>query len=144
MVFKINISDKTGKTYKLEAEANNLIGKELNDKVQGKEILPDLNGYELEITGASDNAGLTSMKQVEGTELKKVLLNYGKAMHKKSKGVKKKSKRPQKGLRLRRTVRGKVISPSVVQINIKVLKEGSKKLAEIFPDQIKKEEKKEG
>jgi len=132
MPFKINISDKTGKTYKLELELENLIGKELNDKIPGKEILPDLNGYELEITGASDKSGFTAMKNVEGIGLKKVLLTYGKGMHKKSKGDKKKRKRPPKGLRLRRTVHGKVISSAISQINMKVLKEGSKKLAEIF------------
>ena len=43
------------------------------------------------------------------------------------------------GLRLRKTVRGKVISPLIVQINLKLIKEGSKKLSEIFPDQNKTE-----
>jgi len=132
MPFKINISDKTGKTYKLELELENLIGKELNDKILGKEILPDLNGYELEITGASDKSGFTAMKNVEGIGLKRVLLTYGKGMHKKSKGDKKRRKRPPRGLRLKRTVHGKVISSAISQINMKVIKEGAKKLAEVF------------
>lgn len=142
-MFKINLGTKEGKTYKLEAEAPEIIGKSLHDKIEGKEISHDLAGYEFEIAGASDKAGFTAMENVDGIGLKKVLLTYGKGMHKKPKGVKKKNKKP-KGLRLRKTVRGKIISPDIVQINLKLLKEGAKKLAEIFPEQNKpKEEKKE-
>jgi len=135
MVFKINISNKEGKTYKLELESEELNGKELHDKIQGKEILPTLDGYELEITGASDKAGFTAMENVPSIGLKRILLGVGKGMHKKSRGVKKKNKRTKKGLRLRKTVRGKVISQEIVQINMKVLKEGSRKLSDIFPEQ---------
>ncbi|MFA5953288.1 MAG: S6e family ribosomal protein [Candidatus Pacearchaeota archaeon] len=145
MVFKINISDKSGKTYKLEIEAESLIDKELNDKVNGEEIYPELKGYELEITGASDLAGFTVMKEVPGIGLKKILLKYGKGMHKRPKkeGKKKRSNPKPKGLKLRKTVRGKVISPAIVQINMKVLKQGNKKLSEIFPEQNNKSEKSE-
>ena len=135
-MFKINLSTKDGKTYKIEAEAPGLIQKQLKDKVNGIEISPDLEGYELEITGASDKAGFTAMEDVQGFALKKVLLNYGKAMHKRPKRDKKKSTKPA-GLRLRKTVRGNTISEAISQINIKVLKEGNKKLSEIFPDQNK-------
>jgi small subunit ribosomal protein S6e len=137
MAFKINISDKSGKTYKFELESEELVGKELNEKLNGKEILPALEGYELEITGTSDNAGFTSSKDVEGVGLKRVLLTYGKAMHKRSKreGKRKRSNPSPKGLRLRKTVRGKVISAAIVQINMKVIKAGSKPLKDIFPEQ---------
>jgi small subunit ribosomal protein S6e len=136
MAFKINISTKDGKTYKLEAEAPGLKQKKLGDVVQGQEVSPDLAGYELEITGASDKAGFTAMGDVEGMGLKKVLLDYGKGMHQRPKGDKKVGKKPL-GLRLRKTVRGKVISDAISQINTKVLKEGGKKLSEIFADQNK-------
>ena len=134
MVFKINISEKSGKTYKLETESEEIVGKELHDKINGKILLPDLEGYELEITGASDKAGFTAMKEVEGIGLKKLLLTYGKAMHTRPRkeGKKKPSNPKPKGLRMRKTVRGKVISPEIVQINLKVLKEGAKKLEEVF------------
>jgi len=138
-MFKINISEKTGKTFKLEAEAEGLVGKELHDKINGIDITSDLTGYEFEITGASDKAGFTAMADAEGVGLKKLLLGYGKGMHIKPKGNKKKGKRPN-GLRLRKTVRGKVISPAISQINLKILKAGSKKLAEIFPEQNKPKE----
>lgn len=143
-MFKINISEKNGKTYHLEAESEELNGKELGNKINGKDISGDLSGYEFQIMGASDSSGFTSMENVEGIALKRVLLTYGKAMHKRSRreGKKLVSEPKPKGLRRRRTVRGKVISPAIVQINLKVLKEGGKKLSEIFPDQNKPKEKK--
>jgi len=137
-MFKINISDKSGKTYKLETEANTLIDKELHDKIEGTDIFPDLKGYELEITGASDKSGFTAMKDIQGVQRKKVLLKYGKGMHKKPKGDKKKNTAVN-GLRLRKSVRGKTISENISQINMKVLKQGDKKLEDIF---VKKEEAK--
>ena len=139
MVFKINISEKTGKTYKLETESEVFLEKSLGDKVEGKEISGELSGYEFEITGTSDKAGFPAFKEAGGIGLNRLLLGYGKGMHKKPRGVKKKGKKPE-GLRLRKTVRGKIISPEIVQINLKVLKEGAKKLGEIFPDQNKPKE----
>ena len=136
MPFKINIGTKEGKTYKIETESEALVGKELRDKISGTEISPELAGYEFEIAGASDKAGFMSMENVEGVGLKGVLLTYGKGLHKKPKGDKKKNKKPD-GMRYRKTVRGKVISPAITQINLKIIKEGAKPLAEVFPEQNK-------
>lgn len=143
MPFKINVSDKSGKTYKFELESEDILGKELGDKFHGKELLPALEGYDLEITGMSDKAGFTSMKEVPGVGLKKVLLKYGKGMHKRVRreGKKKISNPTPKGLRLRKTVRGRVLSPEIVQINLKVVKEGKKPLTEVFEGQAKGKEK---
>lgn len=137
MAFKINIATPEGKTYKLETEGEGLIGKELDEKVSGKEVSPDLEGYEFEITGASDSSGFPAFKEVEGIGLKRLLLKYGKGMKKRPKkeGKKKRSKNRPKGLRLRKTVRGRVISKAIKQINLKIIKQGKKSLAEIFPDQ---------
>jgi len=148
MAFKINLSEKSGKTYKLEVEAPLLDGKLLNDKINGKDISDDLEGYEFEITGASDKSGFTAVKEVDGSGLKKVLLSYEKGMHKRPKreGKKKRSNFKPKGLRLRKTVRGKIISDAMSQINLKTLKVGKRSLQEIFPEQApekKEAEKKE-
>jgi len=137
MPFKFNISAKDGKTYKLEAEALDIIQKSIGDKISGAEISPDLAGYELQITGASDTAGLPSLATEDGIALRKVLLGYGKCMHNRPKGLTKKGKCNLKGLRMRRTVRGKIISQAMAQINTKVVKEGHKKLKDIFPEQNK-------
>lgn len=142
MPFKINISEKTGKTYKLELESEDIVGKELHEKIPGETILADLEGYEFEIVGASDKSGFTSHKDVAGVGLKKLLLSYEKGMKKKPRreGKKKFSNSNPKGLRLRKTVRGRVISPEISQINLKTLKEGKKPLSDIFPDQNKPKE----
>jgi small subunit ribosomal protein S6e len=144
MPLKINIGAKDGKTYKMETESEAFAEKSIGEKVSGNELSPDFSGYEFEIKGASDKAGLPAMENVDGVGLKRVLLTYGKGMHKRPKreGKKKRSNPKPKGLRLRKTVRGKIISPEIVQINVKVLKEGSKKLSEIFPEQNKAKEEK--
>jgi small subunit ribosomal protein S6e len=123
MAFKLNISDK-GKAWKVETESEYLIGKSFGDKISGSEIKPELEGYELTITGGSDISGFPMHKEVEGIGLKKLLFIKGWGM-----------KNKQSGLRLRKSVRGKTVSPSYVQINMKVVKAGSKALAEVFPEQ---------
>ena len=143
MVFKINVSHK-GKTFKVETEDEKLIGKSIGDKIDGKLINEKLEDYKVEITGTSDKAGFTGVKTIDSPNLKKALLAYGHGMHKKPKGEKKFNKKP-KGLRLRKTVRGKEISQATVQINTKVLKEGTKKFESLFkkPQKPKEEKKKE-
>ena len=136
MAFKINISEK-GKTYKVESENENLIGKKIGENIQGQELMPELAGYILQISGTSDKAGFPGKKDTEGSALKRVLLKKGWGMHKRYKQAVK------KGLRLRRSVRGNTISTDIVQINLIVKKQGNKKLEEIFKKEEKTEEKKE-
>jgi len=124
MVFKINISNK-GKTYKLESESEFLLGKKIGDKFPGKELSGELSGYELEIKGTSDKAGFPGKKDVQGPTLRKVLLTKGPFLR----------KTPHKGFRRKKTVRGNEISSNIVQINLNVIKEGGKKLEEVFPEQ---------
>ena len=123
MAFKLNISEK-GKAWKVEMESESFIGKSVSEKVDGKEIKSELEGYELVITGGSDLAGFPLSKDVEGLGLRRVLLTRGWGMHD-----------TRKGVRLRKTVRGKQISLSTSQINLSVIKAGKRSLAEIFPDQ---------
>ncbi len=130
MPFKINIGHK-GKTWKVESSSEALIGMKLGENIDGKDLSADLGGYELEITGASDKAGFPAKKDVEGLALKGLLLKKGWGMH---------TSRP-KGLRRKKTVRGNTLSGDIVQINFRVMKEGGKKLEEIFPDQNKPKEK---
>lgn len=139
MPFKLNISEKE-KAWKLESEADFLVGKKLGETIQGKEISEDLDGYELTITGATDFAGFPHKSDVEGTELRRVLLTKGWGMHKKPRKEGKKKVSTPNGLRLRKTVRGNQISEKTVQINLTVQKPGSKSLKEIFPDQNKPKE----
>src|SRR3989338_7976855 len=131
MPFKINIGDK-GKSWRFELESGYLNGKSLGDKIEGRELRHELEGYEFEITGGSDISGFPLYKDAEGIGLKKVILKKGWGMHDNREGV-----------RLRKTVRSKTISNKVVQVNLKALKHGKKHLAEIFPDQNKAPEAKQ-
>ena len=134
MPFKLNIGEK-GKTWKLESDSQNLNGKSLGDKIQGSEISADLAGYELQIMGGSDVSGFPMYEKVEGIGLKKGLLSLGWGMHKRPRKEGKRKVQTPHGLRKRKTVRGKTISESVKQINLKVIKAGHKHLKDIFPEQ---------
>ena len=140
MAFKFDIGYK-GKTYHLEAEAEEIIGKKIGEKVSGEEVSEQLKGCEFEITGMSDKAGFPSYKEAEGTGLKRMLLKEGFGLKKKHKKTKKAKAEPVKGLRLRRTLRGNTISPDVVQINLKLVKEGEKPLPVLLGKEEKAEEK---
>ncbi len=139
MPYKINISHK-GKAIKKEIENESFIGKKIGETLEGKEIAPELSGYELEITGTSDKAGFPGKKDVEGPELKRVLLTKGFGMKTRPKGLSKTKKPLPDGFRLKKSVRGNTISLATLQINMMVKKEGSTKFEELLP---KKEEKKE-
>lgn len=139
MPFKLNMSEK-GKSYKVESSSESFIGKKIGEKIFGKDLdVAELNEFEFEITGASDKSGFPAIKNVEGVGLKRRLLTYGKGMKKRSKkeGKKKRAEFKPDGLRLRKTVHGNTLTEDIIQINLKVTKEGSKPLAEIY----KKEEK---
>ena len=129
MAYKLNISERSGKTWKMELENEALVGVSIGETLSGKDIDSSLEGYEVVVTGASDKSGFPHKADVEGTGLRRVLLTKGWGMHEK-----------KKGLRKRKTVRGKQISDNTIQINLLVSKEGAKKLAEIFPEQNKPKE----
>ena len=129
MVFKINVSHK-GRTWKAEVDNEVFIRMKIGEKISGDLVSSELNGYQLEITGTSDIAGFPGIKGQVGPQLRGVLLT------KKDKGMN--QTRPD-GLRLKKTVRGEEISDKTLQINMKVLKEGSKKFDEICPAKPPKE-----
>jgi small subunit ribosomal protein S6e len=141
MVFKINIASN-GKTYKVESENEDLTGHSIGEKIDGSLVSDDLAGYQLQITGTSDKAGFCGLETLEGPRLHKKLLSYEKGMHKRPKleGKRQRTNKNPKGLRLRKTVRGKEVSLDTVQINTKVIKEGKKKFADFFKVEEPKEE----
>lgn len=140
-MFKLNISEK-GKAWKLENDSEMWVGRKIGDKFKGQEISQDLEGYDMEITGSSDKAGFPGKKDEEGHTLRGVLLTKGFSCWTEPKGLRKHPVKMADGVRLRKTVRGNTLSRDTIQINLKVLKAGSKKLAEMFPDQNKPKEKK--
>ena len=139
MVFKFDIALKE-KVYHFETEAEALLGKKIGETVGGEELSKELQGYEFLITGASTKTGTPALARVEGANVKRILLEKGTGMpllRKKKKRVKEstfelRKVRRVKGLRLRRRIKGNVITTDIVQINLKVTKEGAKPLNEVF------------
>ncbi|MBI2649892.1 30S ribosomal protein S6e [Candidatus Woesearchaeota archaeon] len=129
--FKLCISDpSSGKTFQKEIKDNiarPLIGLNIGETIKGDNI--EINGYELQITGGSDYCGFPMRKGILG--IRKKIAIYG--------GVG--FKGDAKGIKRRKTVCGHKIHERISQINLKVTKQGAKKLAEIFGVS---EEKKEG
>lgn len=125
---KFVINDtKTGKSYQKTLEENPFLNLKIGDKVQGINV--GLDNYELQITGGSDKSGCPIRYDMIGMGKRKAMLSSGPCI----KGLK-------KGKRIRKTVAANLINQDIVQVNLKVLKEGTKKLEEIFP---KKEEAKQ-
>jgi small subunit ribosomal protein S6e len=133
MVFKINVAHN-GKTYKVESDNEELTNHSIGDSIAGTLISSDLEGYEVLITGTSDKAGFAGIKAIEGPRLHKKLLSYETGMKKRPKleGKKQRTNKTPKGLRLRKTVRGREISTDTVQINTKVTKVGKTKFEDFF------------
>lgn len=115
--FKAIIADpKTGKTYQTVVSghhANSLIGKKIGDEFDG--IFVSLPGYKLILTGGSDKDGFPMRRDIHGMKRRKVLL---------SDGIGFKAKRP--GMRKRKTICGDIISPDIIQVNMKITSFGSK------------------
>ena len=128
--FKVNIADpKDGKCYKTEvkdAHAAPFIGLDIGEKIEGSKI--GIDGYEFQVTGGTDYCGFPMRKGILGVR-KRMVIYPGVGFRGGLKGMKK-----------RKTICGHKINESITAINIKVTKEGAKKLSEMFG---KKEEGRE-
>lgn len=127
--YTITISNpKTGKSYNKKVDVDVFEGKRINDKIDGSSI--ELEGYELKITGGSDKCGFPMRLDLQGASRRKILSVKSKGMHIANKGIRK-----------RKNVAGNQIGNSIAQINLSILKNGSKDIEEILGS--KKEEVKE-
>lgn len=119
--FKVNISDpKTGKTYKCEVAEDSIkpfLNLKIGDSVKGE--LLALPGYEFQLKGGSDYCGFPMRTDVQGSQKQSILIVSGVGM-----------KRKRKGMRMRRTVAGNTVYSRTAQLNLKIVKHGSKPLEE--------------
>ncbi len=124
--FTVAVSDpETGMTYQKEVsdqDANRFIGKELGEEVEGSAV--GLDGFTLDLTGGSDNAGRPMRSDVKGANLKSILLEGGVGF-----------KPSTDGERKRVTVRGREISDSTRQINARISEHGSGDVSELLGDE---------
>jgi small subunit ribosomal protein S6e len=121
--FKVLIANpKDGRTYNTKVtghHANSLLGKKIGDDVDG--IFVGLPGYKLVITGGTDKDGFPMRFDLPGTKRRKLLLTNGVGFHSTEKGVRK-----------CKTVRGNLISPDIVQLNMKIKAYGGRPLEELL------------
>ena len=129
--FKLCISDpSSGRSFQKEVKDNMarpFIGLNIGESIQGDNF--ELNGYEFQITGGSDFCGFPMRRGILGAR-KKITLYGGVGF-----------KGDEKGIKRRKTVCGHKIHDKISQVNLKVTKQGPKKLNEIFGVPEKEESK---
>lgn len=123
--YRLVIGDsKTKRTFKAELkgmDAEQLSGKKVGDSFRGELI--GLQGFELQITGGTDRAGIAMYKNLDGVGRRRLLLRGPPNYHvpKKFKGKLKK-----------KTVRANTIGNDIVQVNCKITKWGDADLMKYF------------
>ncbi len=124
--FTVAVSDpEDGTTYQVDVsdqDANRFIGREIGEEVDGSAV--GLDGYTLEVTGGSDDAGRPMREDVAGSALTELLLEGGTGYD------------PDRdGERKRVTVRGREISDATRQINAKVVARGDTPVADLLDEE---------
>ncbi|MCK5322327.1 MAG: 30S ribosomal protein S6e [Candidatus Aenigmarchaeota archaeon] len=117
MKFVIN-DPKSGKAYQKEVDDDKIT--DVNRMKIGEEFdggIIDLPGYKLEIRGGTDKDGFAMRKNLPGVLRKGILVSVGNESN---------------GVRKRKLFRGNTTGSHLAQINAKIVKQGTKKLEEIF------------
>jgi small subunit ribosomal protein S6e len=133
--FKIVIGAKDGKTHQKEIkspESDNLLKRRIGETISGD--LLGLEGYEFLITGGSDKCGFPMRKGIQ--EPRKRITVRGNVVGFSGRN---RNKKVQKGLMKKRTVCGELVTKIIHQVNLKVVKEGSKPLTEAPAEEAKEE-----
>ncbi|HEX58899.1 MAG TPA: 30S ribosomal protein S6e [Methanomicrobia archaeon] len=124
--FQVIVSDpKTGRAYKVEVKGDRgleFIGKKIGDMIDGGVV--GLPGYKLRITGGSDKDGFPMRPDLPGTARRRILLTTGPGYRPK-----------ERGIRRRKSVRGREISADIFQINVKIEEYGHKPVEELLGGQ---------
>ncbi|ODR82533.1 30S ribosomal protein S6e [Haladaptatus sp. W1] len=121
--FQVVVADPdSGAAYQREVDgqdANRFLGKSIGEDVDGSAV--GLDGYSVEITGGSDNAGRPMRGDVAGPNLKDVLLEGGTGYN------------PERdGERRRISVRGKEVSDEVAQLNVRISEYGDESVESLY------------
>lgn len=124
---KFVVSTKSGKAYSAASEEALFVGKKIGNTVKLDEI--GLTGFEATITGGSDKQGFPMNNSVASGARKKIFTTGGVGV-----------KTERKGERRRVSVRGNTITEEISQVNLKVTKDGSVKIANVLGKGEEKEE----
>ena len=122
--FQVIVGDDDGTTYSFEVDgqdANRFIGRSIGETVDGDAV--GLSGYEVEITGGSDQSGRPMHGDVSGPETTKLLSTGGVGFEPTVDGERK-----------RITVRGAEVSEETRQINATIASRGDESVEELLGD----------
>ena len=110
--FKIVLSDpETGRSQIVELEGSRavpLVGRHLGEIIDGTAV--GLGGHKLKITGGSDKDGFPMRPDIQGGVKTRVILSKGVGIHP-----------TVEGQRRRKTLRGRVITEEILQVNMKIV-----------------------
>jgi small subunit ribosomal protein S6e len=122
--FQVIVGDDDGATYSFEVDgqdANRFIGRSIGETVDGESV--GLSGYEVEITGGSDQSGRPMHGEITGAETTTLLSTGGVGFEPTVDGERK-----------RITVRGAEVSEETRQINAKIASRGDESVEELLGD----------
>lgn len=122
---QIVIGTQDGDTHQLETDENTdqaLQSLGIGDTFSGDVI--GLPGYELEITGGSDEDGFPMSQQFNGTGRRNVTITNGVGVR----------TTERDGERVKRQVRGRIISEDTAQVNVKVVEQGSEPIPDLLSE----------
>jgi len=97
---------------------SNLIDRKIGNEIEGEAIADIFDGYVFKITGGMDKDGFGMKNGVLSTERRKLLLKKG------SSGIRFKKYEHRDGTKIRKSVRGCIISPDIKMVCLKIAKIG--------------------
>jgi small subunit ribosomal protein S6e len=100
-----------------------IIDKKIGDEIDGSLISDVFEGYKFKITGGFDKDGFAMKNGILAQGKKKVLLTKGCSLFRFRKGY------HRTGIRVRRLVRGCIISNDIKNVHLKIIKKGAKPIA---------------
>jgi len=116
----------TGKSHQVETDTNVFVGNSIGDEVDGGSL--GLDGYTLEITGGSDDTGRPMRGDVEGQGIAEILVSDGTGYNP-----------TRDGERRRVSVRGGEVGDATVQLNTRVVEEGTEDIDTLLGEEEEEE-----
>lgn len=122
-LFQFNIAcPETGRNKVVELQneekMSNFIDQKIGAEIDGESISSQFNGYVFKITGGTDKDGFGMKNGVLSTERKQLLLDG------RTSGIRFYRIRYRPGAKIRKTVRGCIVSSDIKMVNLKIVKVG--------------------
>ena len=113
-----------------EEKLAEIIDKKIGDEIDGSTISEVFDGYKFKITGGFDKDGFAMKNGILAQGKKKVLLTKGCSLFRFRKGY------HRSGIRVRRLVRGCIISNDIKNLHLKIIKKGAKPIEGLTEEKV--------